>query len=191
VNLELCTLHLQETSNVETLLSFLLFGDGCATALVTVDPTGIALGDFRAAAVPNSADLITWQMGEQGFRMHLSGKVPSRIAQTLRAELTRPGLDGILRGQGTQSIVLWAVHAGGRTVLDAVESGLSLHPYALQLSRAVLHECGNMSSATLMFVLQRMLRRRDSGHIPSGIRGLAIAFGPGMVVDTFRFMLDG
>ena len=191
VNVELCTLHLQETSDLETMLSFLLFGDGCAAALVTAEPEGIALGDFRAAIIPDSAEMITWQIGEQGFRMHLSGKVPGRIAQALRDELARPDCGGILRGEGTQAVDLWAVHAGGRTVLDAVEAGLSLGAEALQYSRAVLQDCGNMSSATLMFVLQRMLRQRGSGAAAAGARGLALAFGPGMVAETFRFALAG
>jgi predicted naringenin-chalcone synthase len=184
VNLELCTLHLQETSDIETALSFLLFGDGSAAALVTADATGIALGDFRAAVLPGSQDLITWRIGDQGFHMHLSGKVPGRIAQMLREELARSDAGGLLRGRGTQAIDLWAVHAGGRTVLDAVEIGLALPPAALGHSRAVLHDYGNMSSATVMFVLQRMLRESDGGA-----RGMAMAFGPGMVAETFRFTL--
>ncbi|MBV9735961.1 MAG: type III polyketide synthase [Acidisphaera sp.] len=190
VNLELCSLHLQETADLETVLSFLLFGDGCAAALVTAEPHGIALGDFRTAVIPDSADLITWQIGEQGFRMHLSGKVPGRIAQALRAELAQPDPGGILRGEGTQAIDFWAVHAGGRTVLDAVEIGLALPPEALAYSRAVLHDFGNMSSVTLMFVLRRMLEARRSGNAP-GAHGLALAFGPGMVAETFRFALAG
>ena len=179
VNLELCTLHMQETSNLETILSFLLFGDGCAAALVSAEPTGAALDDFRAAVIPDSADLITWHIGDQGFDMHLSGKVPGRIAGALRAEL---GADdtGLLRGEGTQAVDHWAVHAGGRTVLDAVEIGLALPKQALAASRAVLHDFGNMSSATVMFVLSRLL-----GATPG--RGMAMAFGPGMVAETFRF----
>jgi predicted naringenin-chalcone synthase len=187
VNLELCTLHLQETSDIETVLSFLLFGDGCAATLVTAEPTGIALDDFRVAVIPDSQDLITWHIGDQGFRMHLSGKVPGRIAQVLREELQSLGPGGILRGEGTQAIDLWAVHAGGRTVLDAVEIGLSLEPKSLRLSREVLHACGNMSSATVMFVLQRLLNAAPE----PGRRGLAMAFGPGMVAETFRFRLLG
>ncbi len=91
VNLELCTLHLQETADIETVLSFLLFGDGATAALVTADPTGMALGDFRAMIVPDSQDLITWRIGDQGFDMHLSGKVPGRIAQFLREFLAVAG----------------------------------------------------------------------------------------------------
>jgi predicted naringenin-chalcone synthase len=185
VNLELCSLHMQETSNMEDILSFLLFADGGTAALVTADATGIALGDFRSAVIPDSEDLIMWHLGDQGFRMHLSGKVPGRIAEALRDELTRADPCGILRGEGTQAVDLWAVHAGGRTVLDAVEIGLSLPPLALAESRAVLRDFGNMSSATVMFVLDRMLRCAGS----QGQRGLALAFGPGMVAETFRFDL--
>lgn len=179
VNVELCTLHMQETPDLETILSFLLFGDGCAAALVSAAPEGIALDDFRAAIVPDSADLITWHIGDQGFDMRLSGKVPGRIAQALRAEQEGDGL-GLLRGEGTQAFEHWAVHAGGRTVLDAVELGLRLPSRALAQSRAVLAAFGNMSSATVMFVLRAML-----GGPPGP--GLAMAFGPGMVAETFRF----
>jgi predicted naringenin-chalcone synthase len=184
VNLELATLHLQESSDLETVLSFLLFADGAAAALVTGDATGLALGDFRAAIIPGSADLITWHIGDQGFDMHLSGKVPGRIAAALREDLARGDPGGILRGEGTQAVDLWAVHAGGRTVLDAVEIGLRLDKAALRASRAVLHDFGNMSSATVMFVLRRLLAAGGAGG-----RGLALAFGPGMVAETFRFRM--
>ena len=180
VNIELCTLHMQETPDLETILSFLLFGDGCSAAIVSAEPGGIALGDFAAAIIPDSADLITWHIGDRGFDMHLSGKVPGRIASVLRHERDRNDTGGLLRGEHTGAIDHWAVHAGGRTVLDAVEAGLSLPGTALTLSRKVLKECGNMSSATLMFVLRSMLGG------PAG-PGLAMAFGPGMVAETFRF----
>jgi predicted naringenin-chalcone synthase len=180
VNLELCTLHLQETADLETMLSFLLFGDGCAAALVSAEPAGIALDDFRSAIIPDSADLITWHIGDQGFDMRLSGKVPGRIAGVLRDERARGDAAGLLRGEGTQAIEHWAVHAGGRTVLDAVEIGLSLPEGALAQSRAVLNAFGNMSSATVMFVLRRMFEAASGP-------GMAMAFGPGMVAETFRF----
>jgi predicted naringenin-chalcone synthase len=184
INVELCSLHLQETPDIETILSFLLFGDGCSASLVTADPSGIALHDFRNTVIPDSQDLITWHIGNQGFEMYLSGKVPLRIAQALRDDLSRSDESGLLRGEGTQNIDLWAVHGGGRTVLDAVEAGLSLDAGRLAHSRAVLHDYGNMSSATVMFVLARMM-----AHGTPKQRGLAMAFGPGMVAETFRFSL--
>jgi predicted naringenin-chalcone synthase len=152
VNIELCTLHLQDTDDLETALSFLLFGDGCSAALVTADPLGIALGDFLTALIPDSDDMITWHVGDHGFRMHLSGRVPGMIMQALRDD------DGkLLRGEGTQSIDFWAVHGGGRSILDAVEAGLNLAPNALAHSRHILREYGNMSSARLSAFFARLM----------------------------------
>ncbi len=184
INLELCTLHLQETADIETALSFLLFGDGCTAALVTAAETGIALDDFRAATIPDSAHCITWHIGDNGFLMHLSGEVPGRITRALREDAARADAGGILRGEGTQAIDLWAVHGGGKTVLDAVQSGFALDERALATSRSVLADHGNMSSATIMFALHRILDIAERGK-----RGLAMAFGPGMVAETFRFRI--
>ena len=80
VNVELCSLHMQEVSDLQTVLTFLLFGDGATAALVTAEPHGLALHDFRSATLPDTQDLITWGIGDQGFDMHLSGQVPARIA---------------------------------------------------------------------------------------------------------------
>ena len=181
VAVELCTLHLQETRDIETVLSFLIFGDGAAAALVTAEPTGIALHGFHATTIPDTQDLITWRIGDQGFDMHLSGKVPATIAAALRRDAERNDGEGIMAGHNPASIALWAVHAGGRTVLDAVEQGLRLPAAALAHSRAVLHDVGNVSSATLGFVLERMLASNTTGP------GIAIAFGPGLCAETFHF----
>ncbi len=181
INLELCTLHLQETSDLQTVLSFMLFGDACAAALVTAEPHGIALDQFRAATLPGTQDLITWRIGDQGFDMHLSGQVPPTIAAALRTERARNDGAGLLAGDAPGEIRHWAVHAGGRTVLDAVEQGFGLADDALMHSRSVLREIGNVSSATLPFVLQRVLAGGEKGN------GMAMAFGPGLSAETFRF----
>jgi predicted naringenin-chalcone synthase len=186
VNLELCTLHLQATSDIEVILSALLFGDGCAASLVSARPEGIALQDFHVVTIPQTRDLITWRIGESGFEMTLSGKVPQKIAEALGHEAMRNDDRGILRGQNKDEFDVWAVHAGGRTILDAVEQGLELGPEALRWSRGVLRDFGNMSSATLMFVLNRILRQA-----PPASKGLGMAFGPGLVAETFRFNLAG
>jgi alpha-pyrone synthase len=177
VNLELCTLHLQDRSSLEQLLSFLIFADGCAAALVTAEPMGLRIDGFRATLVPEAADQITWRVGDEGFDMTLSGLVPFTLAHTL------PGMmEDVLGGADAASIDLWAMHPGGRTILDAVEHGLDLPPGALAHSRAVLRENGNMSSATVMFVLRAMLEERIAGR-----RGCAMAFGPGLSAETMRF----
>lgn len=192
VNLELCSLHLQETSDLNSLLSLTLFADGASAALVTAQPTGIALLDFLAIIIPDSSDLITWHVGDQGFNMHLSGQVPRRISETLREEMKQAGTNRILRGEQVTDFDLWAIHPGGRTVLDAVETGLGLTADDLSSSRRILHNYGNMSSATVMFVLQDMLRLHQNHHTHHNeARGLAMAFGPGMVAETFRFQMAG
>lgn len=177
VNVELSTLHLQEQWDLEGMLMFLLFADGCGACLVSGDPGGLELGPFAATVLPGSGDLITWHLGDHGFEMGLSGKVPGRI----RRWLLEHGRD-TLGLSDPDAIPFWAVHAGGRSVLDSVQHGLGLAPAALRFSRAVLREFGNMSSATLVFVLDRILR--DASGPGDGI---AMAFGPGLSVETFRF----
>ncbi|WP_324699546.1 type III polyketide synthase [Novosphingobium aerophilum] len=184
VTLELCTIHFQRSGDLANLLAMLLFGDGAAAALVTARPEGIALRDFRAVTIPGTADAITWSIRDQGFDMHLGGEVPARIAEALAADASRGDDRGLLRGASPGDVALWAVHAGGRTVLDAVEHGLGLPAEALLPSRTVLHDHGNMSSATLMFILSRMLSGSGEGD------GLALAFGPGMAAESFRFTLE-
>jgi predicted naringenin-chalcone synthase len=175
VNLELCSLHLQEDfQDVPKMLSFLLFADGASAALVTAEATGIALGRFQAALLPRSDGLITWRIGDGGFEMHLSGQVPGRIRRWLPEH--GPAL------LPPDPPLLWAVHAGGRSILDAVQQGLGLEPDALRYSREVLRAYGNMSSATLMFVLARMLDDPDARGA-----GIGMAFGPGLTVETFGF----
>ncbi|HWA70628.1 MAG TPA: type III polyketide synthase [Rhizomicrobium sp.] len=176
VNLELCTLHLHETQDLEEMLSFLLFADGCAAALVSADPVGVAMESFKAALVPDTHDLIRWNIRDQGFDMVLSGAVPAAIRTALA--LSRADILG-----GANDIDLWAVHPGGRSVLDAVEQAFDLPPEALAASRGVLRDNGNMSSGTVMFVLDRLMRDQVGG------RGCAMSFGPGLVAETMLFRM--
>jgi predicted naringenin-chalcone synthase len=176
VTVELSTLHLQPATSVEPLLAMLQFADGAAAALVSAEPKGISVSDFFAATLPDSDDLIRWTIGDGGFEMHLSGAVPGRIAQAL----ADPDL---LPRRGGNNV--WAVHAGGRSILDAVEHGLELTQDALAASRAVLKRYGNMSSATLMFVLALLMAGGPIGD------GVALAFGPGLAAEGFRFASVG
>ena len=176
LSLELCSLHMQETENLEQLLSFLLFADGCAAYLVSARPTGLAIDSFTAMTIPETSGLITWRIRELGFDMQLSGRVPAEIRRALSLASTR-----ITQGD-PQSIDLWAVHPGGRTVLDAVEQGLALPPDALRHSRGILARFGNMSSASVMFVFEEIMR-----HARAGQQGCAMSFGPGVTAETMLF----
>jgi predicted naringenin-chalcone synthase len=177
LNLELCTLHLQETHELEQMLSYLLFADGCAACLVSGNPVGLGMDSFLALRIPETSHLITWTIREMGFDMHLSGQVPTEIAKAMKAVGSQ-----ITLGKDPLAVDLWAVHPGGRTVLDAVEKGLGLREDSLRPSRDVLARFGNMSSATVMFVLQSILREAQAGQ-----RGCAMSFGPGVTAETMLF----
>lgn len=178
VTVELSSLHLQTEWQLEKLLMMLQFGDGAAAALVTAQSSGFGIDTPFSLNLPDSADLIGWQIGDSGFFMHLSGEVPGRIQAALRDEAIRRRIVGPTDPAAIDS---WAVHAGGRSILDAVEHGLGLDPQALATARDVLARFGNMSSPTLMFILAELLAQPDKR------RGVALAFGPGVAVEGFRF----
>lgn len=175
ITVELCTLHLQATDDVEALLAMLLFADGAAAAIVSARPAGLAIVDPFSLALADSEALIGWTIGDTGFDMQLSGAVPGRI----RAALSQDDVRHRLAAGGVDS---WAVHAGGKSVLDAVEQALALPADALDASRVVLRDHGNMSSATLMFVLARIIAA--ARPVTDGV---AMAFGPGLAVEGFRY----
>ena len=171
VNLELCTLHFQQTQSLAEVLSFLVFADGCAASLIGSDETGFALDSFEAMELPGTRDLITWAVRDTGFDMFLSGQVPLEIGKALTH--LKPHFAGT---------DIWAIHPGGRSVLDAVEEALALHPADLAASRKVLCRFGNMSSATIMFVLRELMQTARKGQA-----GAAMSFGPGLTAETMRF----
>ena len=175
LNLELCTLHLKQTSSVEQMLSFLIFADGCSASIVSTDPKGIELQSFYSAVMPDSGDQITWSIGGSGFDMTLSGEVPATIAAGLPA-----CLPDILAGDDVDKFRHWAIHPGGRTILDAVREGAGIAEDSLKSSRTVLRDFGNMSSVTIMFVLKDIMRQGQG-------RGCGMAFGPGLTVESMLF----
>jgi predicted naringenin-chalcone synthase len=177
LNLELCSLHFQESHELEQVLSFLVFADGCAASLVSARPKGLAIDSFLALTIPQTSHLITWRIGGLGFDMFLSGEVPGEIGRALKESGCQ-----ITRGKDPSSIDLWAVHPGGRSILDAVEKGLGLPADALACSRDILARYGNMSSATVMFVLQQLMQNARAEQ-----QGCAISFGPGLTAETMLF----
>lgn len=182
VTVELCSLHLQQTQELASLLAMLQFSDGAAAALVTSEPAGLEMSHLFSMQLEDSAELIQWQIGDTGFEMTLSGEVPGRIQQALAEDEVRATL---YNGWGPDQISSWAIHAGGRSILDAAEKGLELPQGSLWASRDVLARYGNMSSSTLMFVLSELIGRPDTG------KGVAIAFGPGLAAEGFHFEQAG
>lgn len=177
LSVELCTLHLQPTDRIERLLAMGQFADGAAAALVTAEGSGLLLGEGLSLTLEDSHDLITWTIGDTGFAMELSGEVPGRLAEALG----RGGVAELVTGgRPVEAIDAWAVHPGGKSIVDAVERGLALPPEKVAASRAVLQDYGNMSSATVLFVLERLMAERPAS-------GIALAFGPGLAMEGLRF----
>lgn len=171
VNIELCSLHLQSTYNVKDLLPFLIFSDGCAASIVSAKKTGVELQSFYSTILPNSSKQIAWHIGSSGFDMVLS----SQISKLIISELPKV-INEILR---EKSCTHFAIHPGGKSIIDAVEKAMNLRPEFLIPSREILRKFGNMSSATIMFVLKEMMQQEGEG--------CAIAFGPGVAVESMLF----
>jgi len=186
---ELCTIHLHSANDPDTILSSSVFADGAAAAIVSARPapdgaTVLDLDGFETMLTPTGESDMAWTIGDAGFEMTLSSYVPRIIAAHIRDALA-PLLaaDDELAGAAYADIPLWAVHPGGRSILDKVQSQLKLRDAQLEPSREVLRRYGNMSSATVLFVLERILRTGSEAREATE-RVCAMAFGPGLTVDT-------
>ncbi len=213
--LELPSLHLQPAdADTQQVVTHALFGDA-AVALVLLppdaatapgDPAGtgahpppppppaaaspggaLQLVDVVARTDPGTAELMTWQVTDLGFRMGLSPEVPAVLARHVR-----PVTEELLarHGVGVDEVAGWAVHPGGPRILETVEDELGLAPTALDASRAVLAEYGNCSSPTVLLVLDRIRSGgtgRDAAPPPAGSPVVAMAFGPGLTLYAALF----
>jgi predicted naringenin-chalcone synthase len=179
---ELCTLHAQLTDDTDSLLGGALFADGGAAALISAQPPppekpAYRIDSFESAIIPSTNSEMAWTITDSGFRMVLSQYIPDIIAANIR-EILRPALSA--NGMKPADIEHWAVHPGGRSILDKIESALNIEG-RLDASRSVLRNYGNMSSATILFVLKELLRTAPKRPAESVF---ALAFGPGLTVET-------
>lgn len=187
VSAELCTLHVRSSNDPDQIIASSVFADGAAAAIVTgrapgPETTALRLDEFDTALTPVGEDDMAWKIGDEGFEMILSSYVPKIIDQHIRGALEplfarEPGL----AERPYKDIQRWAVHPGGRSILDKVESKLELRPDQLMPSRETLRQFGNMSSATILFVLKHIM---DSPSEEPEERVCAMAFGPGLTVET-------
>lgn len=189
VCVELCSLHLHVRDDPDTIIANSVFADGAAAAIVTARPAPagtavLELDAFETALVSEGENDMAWTIGDQGFDMVLSTYVPRILEQNV-AEILKPLLarDPLLEGVEAMTIDRWAIHPGGRSILDRVQSALALTDEQLAPSRAVLREFGNMSSATILFVLRRLLHGENAA-VGRPERVAAMAFGPGLTVES-------
>jgi predicted naringenin-chalcone synthase len=176
---ELCVLHYHYAWDPQKMVANALFADGAA-AVVGVPEAAAPAGGWRLAAngaclFPDCEDAMTWTVGDHNFEMTLSKRVPGLIGEGLR-----PWLERWLAGCGTAlgEVASWAIHPGGPRILSAVEEALGLGREGAAASRAVFAEYGNMSSPTVLFILERL--RSEGAPRPC----VALGFGPGLAVEA-------
>jgi predicted naringenin-chalcone synthase len=175
VCVELCSLHFRPDPAPDNVVASALFADGAAAVVVGSGGEALAeLGPSATLIEDGTRRDMGWEIGDDGFRMTLSSYVPRLVAAPL-ADFVAP-----LAGRDTAS---WCVHPGGRAILDHVEDALALPHAALASSRAVLRDVGNVSSATVLFVLERELARTRPGD-----RGVMLGFGPGLTLEGAAFV---
>jgi predicted naringenin-chalcone synthase len=190
VCVELCSLHVRTSNDPDTIMGSAIFGDGAAAAVVSSrTPAGpeaaLRLDHFETVLTPVGEEAMAWNIGDHGFEMVLGSYVPhiieDHITGALEPLLARePGLSNA----PYRDIPHWAIHPGGRSILDKVESKLGLAEEQLVPAREILRTYGNMSSATVLFVLKFILGQAGDGQEE---RICSMAFGPGLTVETGLF----
>ncbi len=176
---ELCSLHFQYGWESDNIVANSLFADGAA-AMILAAPTkktGLNLNLIANSSyvIPNSADYMTWKIQDHGFAMTLAAELPSLVSKTLPNWLSTWLAT---QGLSIQDVGSWAVHPGGKRILDAVETSLGLEPVSLKASRKILSEYGNMSSPTVLFILQELLTTELSLPL------VMLGFGPGVTIEA-------
>lgn len=180
VSVELCSLHLHLEATRDNILANTIFADGCAAVLFSnskdIKPK-LEIVETKSITFDNSLDYMGWKIGDTGFKMILSPELPKMILEHAAPELIK-----ILRGIGVEkdSVKLWALHPGGRAILDALQAGLDLSEEQMLPSRNILRNYGNMSSASILFVLKEIL---NTTHINKDELCCAVAFGPGLSME--------
>ena len=180
---ELCSLHYQYGWDPEQTVANALFADGAGAVVGGATENGDAdawrLAATGSCLIPDSEEAMSWKLGDHGFRMTLSARVPDLICAHLR-----PWIESWLdeHGLALPDIASWAVHPGGPRILKAAGKALDLERDAMGVSRDILSQCGNMSSPTILFILERL--RRENAPLPC----VALGFGPGLVAEAMLFV---
>lgn len=186
VSVELCTIHFQANPKMDSLLSASVFGDGGSGAIVSNRQSShpsYAINGFASALLEKGKEDMAWSIGDHGFNMVLSNYIPDLLSESLDKFM-----DPVLKkfSMEASDIDLWAIHPGGRAILDKVEKTLGLSSEALHSARSVLSEYGNMSSATILFVLKDLIQ---ATQVTEPKKTLAMAFGPGLTLETVDLTL--
>jgi predicted naringenin-chalcone synthase len=175
---ELCSLHFQAEQTNDNVLANSLFSDGAAAVVVGAQPLPSEtplweLWRHGSFGLDNSEDKMTWEAGNQGFKMKLSHTVPVILGRQIR-----PFAESLAGAEVSVDDCGWAVHPGGKSIIQAIEKALKIPEGLTRASWETLADYGNMSSATFLFVLKRMLELKNTKEWTIGL-----GFGPGLSVE--------
>jgi predicted naringenin-chalcone synthase len=174
---ELCTLHFQREASVDNITSSMLFSDGSAAVLVTAgeNSKGFRIGHFFSSINLRGKKDMAWQLSSKGFVMNLSSYIPDIIEEDFNTLVS----DALKQaGITKEDINHWCIHPGGKKILESVHNSLGFSNGQLENSYDVLKNYGNMSSASVLFVLERIMKQDKNGNL------FMAAFGPGLTMET-------
>lgn len=184
VSAELCSLHFNPSDSDEDMLANLLFADGAAAVIVCGNESMhirnkvvLNIDAIGSAYIPGTMDLMTWNISSSAFRMYLNKNIVNAIGDNIQ-----PVVNGFLR-ENPGATDYWAIHPGGVRIVQAVKESLQLTEANIEDSLSVLQQYGNMSSATILFILYRILNRiKDTGLVDNK-KIFSCAFGPGLNIE--------
>lgn len=187
---ELCTLHFQKENSIDNITSTLLFADGSAAVLVQHDSSankGFTMKKFYSEVEFKGKKDMSWSLSSKGFLMTLSGYVPDLLKEDFNCLVEKALQNASLK---KEQVSHWCIHPGGKKILEAIQKSASLTPGHLQHSYDVLNEYGNMSSPTVLFVLEKIWQELKDAPTSTGATVFTAAFGPGLTMETFIATYD-
>jgi len=177
VDIELCTLHFQDSYSMDNIASSLLFADGAAAVLVSNDQGLFEIEDFYSEVALKGYHDMAWDISSSGFQMVLSAYIPLIIAENIESML----MNSLAKMKITkEEIKHWAIHPGGKKIVTEIAKALSLSEQDTAISRSILNDYGNMSSVTILYLLERMSKNIKAANELV----YAAAFGPGLTIET-------
>ncbi len=182
---ELCTLHFQKTISIDNMTASLLFGDGSAAILVQNDSSkekGIRLNSFFSDVSFKGKNEMAWEVSSKGFLMTLTGYVPALIKEDFKELVTKAMAAA---KEDVSAITHWCIHPGGKQILQSICSSLDIDQCHLKYAYEVLNDYGNMSSASILFVLKKILQEFNAAPPQKSALVFGAAFGPGLTMETF------
>ena len=187
VSAELCSLHFYPSASDEDIVANLLFADGAAAVILCGNENKhineklvLNIDAIGSAYIPNTMNLMTWNISSSAFRMYLNKNIVKSIKDNIQ-----PVVNNFLKGN-TNETDYWAIHPGGIKIVQAVKESLRLNESNVEDSVHILQQYGNMSSPTILFILKRILNKIKRASDTENKKIFSCAFGPGLSIEMIR-----